>query len=311
MVKIDTIRFLKREELDILKYDELINNSQAVSIYSYSWYLDAVSDNWGALVKGNYDAALPIAFTVKFGQRIIYQPFFTREITLFSKLKNKEELSLFLEGIPKEFKKVDFGCNLKTKLPLYIRSESVNQELSLNNTYDEIYKNYSTNTKRLIKKAVKANSLIEESGDVDSFILFFKLNTGERVRYSDYNYDKLRKLITTLLENEKGKIYQVLIDGVIVAQGVYIYQDHRVTYLKGTTDDTGKKTGAMFLLMNELIKRNSNQKKVFDFGGSKIESIATFYKKFGANDRIYYIYSKNEHSWLLKKGKKLRDLLKK
>ena len=187
----------------------------------------------------------------------------------------------------------------------------VNQELSLAVTYEDIYKNYSKNTKRLIKKAIKSDSIIEESEDVDSFIQFFKLNTGEKVRYSNYNYTNLRKLIAVLLEVKKGKIYKVLINGVVVAQGVYMVQEQRVTYLKGTTDSLGKKTGAMFLLMNELIKEHSGQSKVFDFGGSKIESIATFYKKFGAKDRVYYMFSKNEHSWGLKKLKKLRDIFKK
>ena len=310
MTKIGTIRFLKREELDILKYDELINNSQFVSIYCYSWYLDAVSDNWGALVQGNYESVFPIIYTVKFGQSIIYQPFFTREIALFSK-SNTIKLDSFLDEVPKSFKKIDFGFNFKNDFSGYSREEAVNQELSLIGPYEDIYKNYSTNTKRLIKKAIKANCLIEESHDVDLFISFFKSNTGERVNYSSYDYSNLEKLITVLLENKKGKIYQVLINGGIVAQGIYMFQDHRVTYLKGSIASLGKKNGAMFLLMNELIKLNAEQAKVFDFGGSKIESIATFYKKFGAKDRDYFIYSKNEHSWILKKGKKLRDLLKK
>lgn len=310
MTKIDTIRFLKREELDILKYDELISNSQAVSIYCYSWYLDAVSDCWGALVKNDYEALLPIVYTVKIGQKIIYQPFFTREIGLFSK-SNDEEVNLFLDSIPSSFKKIDIGLNIKTEFNNFNRVEVVNQELSLESSYESIYKEYSTNTKRLIKKAIKANCLIKESNDVDSFISFFKLNTGERVSYSDYNYNNLRKLITALLINKKGKLFEVVVDEVVVAQAVYLIQEHRVTYLKGSTDTNGKKNGAMFLLMDHLIKQYAAQAMTFDFGGSKIESIATFYKKFGAKDRAYYNYSKNEHSWMLKKGKKLRDLLKK
>ena len=108
MVKIDTIRFLKREELDILKYDKLIDGHQSVSIYCYSWYLDAVSDNWGALVKGDYKVVFPVVYTVKLGQKIMYQPFFTREVSLFPE---SDELTLFLNEIPKSFKKIDFGYN--------------------------------------------------------------------------------------------------------------------------------------------------------------------------------------------------------
>lgn len=310
MTKIDTIRFLKREELDILKYDELIQRSEAVSIYCYSWYLDAVSDNWGAMVLADYTAVLPISYTVKMGQSILYQPFFTREIAVFP----TAELELFrfmLEAIPPHFKKIDLGSQLKVDVLNLNRKGVVFQELALEASYESIYSAYSTNTRRLLKKATNAKATIEEIKDVERFITFFKTHTGERVNYSAYNYEKLKMLITVLLEKGIGKIVQVSVKGEVVAQGVYLFQNHRVTYLKGTTNAVGKKIGAMFLLMDEIIKQNAGQAKTFDFGGSKIDSIAAFYKKFGAKDAVYYLYSKNEHPWWLKKGKKVMDLLKK
>ena len=163
-----------QEELDILKYDKLIDSHQSVSIYCYSWYLDAVSDNWGALVKGDYKVVFPVIYTVKLGQKIMYQPFFTREVSLFPE---SDELTLFLNEIPKSFKKVDFGYNKAISFHNYEIKEVVNQELSLAVTYEDIYKNYSKNTKRLIKKAIKSDSIIEESEDVDSFIQFFKFSS--------------------------------------------------------------------------------------------------------------------------------------
>lgn len=312
MTKISTNRFIEREELNVSKYNELVSESEETSIYSYAWYLDVVSDNWGCLVYGDYELVFPIAYTVKFGQKIIYQPFFTREFSFFGsknlvKLKGEELLGF----LPKEFKKVDFSMSSEYNLMGYNVVEVLNQELLLIDGYESVYKAYSTNTKRLVKKALKASCSIELSTDVDSFTTFFKENTGMQVNYSLENYDRLNALIKTLIKNKTGELYHVKIDGLIVAQGVFIFQNHKITYLKGTTNLIGKKCGAMFLLMNHVIQENKTNAKSFDFGGSKINSIASFYKKFGAKDRVYYQYSKNEHSWVLKKGKMLRDLLKK
>jgi hypothetical protein len=312
MANISTIRFIERDQIEITKYNQLVENSLGVSIYCYSWYLDSVSDNWGCLVKGDYEAVYPLVYTVKFGQKIIYQPFFTREFSFFS-LQELGELDKveFIESVPPEFKKIDFAIDSKLKVQNLEVTEVMNQELVIGSDYENTYKDYSTNTKRLIKKALKAGCVVEASNNVAKFITFFKENTGSQVNYESKHYENLELLIKTLVENKKGCIYQVKQNSNTLAIGVYLFQNHRITYLKGTADPEGKKIGAMFLLMDKVIKENKTKASVFDFGGSKVSSIANFYKKFGAKDRTYYQYFRNEHSWVLKKGKMLRDLLKK
>lgn len=312
MTKINTIRFIEREDIELIKYNQLVDSSLGVSIYCYSWYLDAVCDHWGCLVLDDYKAIFPFAYTVKFGQKIIYQPFFTREFSFFGKDKIDLELKKkLLKSIPIEFKKVDFAIFDEILVENYKVSKVVNQELNITIGYENIYTNYSTNAKRLIKKALKVNCMIQSSEDAKQFINFFKQNTGTQVTYSEKHYTNLEKLIETILSNKVGELYQVKLEGEIVAQAIYLFQSNRITYLKGAANPKGKKVGAMFLLMDYIIKENKVNANVFDFGGSRIDSIAEFYKKFGAENRFYFQYSKNEHSWLLKKGKKLRDLLKK
>ena len=312
MANIKTIRFINRKEIDLVKYNNLISKSKNISIYCYAWYLDAVSDNWGVLIQGDYDVVLPIPFTIKFGLNIIYQPYFTREITLFYDSKKEEPcLSDFINALPKKFKQIDFNISIKESIKDYKIKETQHQELNLDKPYEEVYKDYSKNTKRLIKKAKKQDCIITKTTDTEPFILFFKQNTGKQVDYTNSHYNNLNKLTKLALEHQKGVLYQVLVENRTVAYGYYLLQDHRITYLKGSATEEGKKIGAMFLLMNTVIEENCHQSKVFDFGGSKIESIAQFYAKFGAKNRNYYSYSKNEHSWLIKKGKNIRDFLKK
>ena len=60
------IRYLKREEIDIQKYDECIENSLESLSYAYSWYLDIVADNWDVLVYDNYKAVMPVPWRKKY-----------------------------------------------------------------------------------------------------------------------------------------------------------------------------------------------------------------------------------------------------
>ena len=64
---------------------KLLSVLSALSLYCYSWYLDAVSDNWGALVMGDYEFIMPIPYTVKKNQSILYQPFFSQQLNVLGK----------------------------------------------------------------------------------------------------------------------------------------------------------------------------------------------------------------------------------
>ena len=55
-----------------------------------------------------------------------------------------------------------------------------------------------------------------------------------------------------------------------------------------------KKNGAMYGLMNFAFETYKDRYSKFDFGGSDVESVATFYKKFGAIDNSYYNYLIND-----------------
>ena len=59
--------FLSRKEIDEVKWDQLIAGSTAETIYPYSWYLDAVSDRWSAMVVDDYRFVMPVVWRKKAG----------------------------------------------------------------------------------------------------------------------------------------------------------------------------------------------------------------------------------------------------
>jgi hypothetical protein len=59
--------------------------------------------------------------------------------------------------------------------------------------------------------------------------------------------------------------------------------------MKGTLNDAGKKTGALVYLIDAVLEKYADECRVLDFIGSNQESIASFYRKFGAKDYHYSI----------------------
>ncbi len=308
----DEIRWVERKGLDVEKFDALVNSISCVGVYQQSWYLDCVCDNWGAFVIGEYQAVLPIAYTIKFGQKIIYQPYFTREFNPSGSKITLFEIEQIIGIELKEINKIQYCTHQDFEIKGLDKTQQKYQFLDMKIGYEGVRKNYSKNAKRLIKKAQKKIYTIEESDNTEEFVLFFQKHTGGQVDYTKRHYDNLSRLISQAVKNKKGNLFIVKNEiNEVVAQGFYLFHGKRVYYLKGSTNAEGKKNGAMFLLMDYVIKEYSTTCTIFDFGGSRIESISGFYKRFGAIDDIYYEYTRNDLPWILKKGKKIKELFKK
>jgi hypothetical protein len=71
------IKYLSREELDDVKYNNCIAESTQSNVYAFSWYLDIVSDQWSALILNDYEAVMPLTWNSKFKfLNYAIQPFF-------------------------------------------------------------------------------------------------------------------------------------------------------------------------------------------------------------------------------------------
>ena len=78
------MEFIERKNIDLEKWNRRIQAAEVENIFCYSWYLDAVAENWGALVSDeNYSTILPVPYTIKLGIKKFYQAPFTREYDIF------------------------------------------------------------------------------------------------------------------------------------------------------------------------------------------------------------------------------------
>ena len=153
------IRFLKRKEIDVYKWDECIAQSKDSQAFYFSWYLDTCCEQWGALVEGDYETVFPFAYKNKLGIEYIHQAFFIRHYGVISKNEIDENKRVeFLNAIPEDFKYLDFCLHEShQEIPTYAKSESkIYQKLSLRDSHTEIQKGYNENLVRNLKKAEKA-----------------------------------------------------------------------------------------------------------------------------------------------------------
>lgn len=284
------IRFIKRKEIDIQKYDTCIKNSLQRRVYAFSWYLDVVADSWGILVLNDYKAVMPIPFMrakkYLYVKKVI-QPFFCQQLGVFSKTFLGELETDFYQNFVALQPKI-YNFNSENTGVIFNDAFSIkktNYELSLEKAYKSIAENYSKNLRRNIKKAINNNLQIQNISINE--LVSFKRKVS---KYSLPKEELTKEILTKLVLKNKGKSYAVFKEKDLIAVVFLIFDKNRITYLMSGSNEIGKQTGAIAFFFDTLLKQYASKKIILDFEGSEITGIARFFKSFGAEKKEYINY---------------------
>lgn len=243
----------------------------------------------------------------------MYQPHFAQQLGIFSKEKNYSA-EKFLKAIPEKFRFIEICMNtdnfeqLRQNIPSGFSSkENSNYELNLKNNYQKLFSDYSENTKRNIKKAIKNRvEISSEKSDVNEIIKLFKKNKGKQFSHLKNDFYQTFKTLTEICGKKNCiEIYSAFDPKKNLCAGaVFVIYKSCAIFLFSATNNEAKKNGAMFLLIDSFIKKHSENLTTLDFEGSNDENLARFYKSFGAKETVYLQLKKNNlpkyFQWLKK-----------
>jgi len=300
-----SIKYLKHNKIDFKKWDWCISRSFNGIAYAYSWYLDIVSENWDALILGDYETVMPLTHSKKMGINYVFQPLYTQQLGVFSITQLTPKIvSKFIDAIPKEFKLLNINLNKFNKVENKKYKTVINKtyELDLIEPYDKIYKNFSTNTKRNIKKAKSNNINIIESVSANELIDLIKNNLGQKIkRLNEHHYNNIRKIIAFGIKHQIGNLIGAYTaQNTLCASAFFLTTNNKSIYLFAASNNEGIESRAMFLLIDYFIKQNSERNITLDFEGSNIESLARFYSGFNAKKCNYINVKVNKLPWILR-----------
>jgi len=288
------IQYLTREKLNIEKYDDCISNALNTRIYAFSWYLDIVADDWGILVKDDYEAVMPLPKKRKYFIPYIYLAPWTQQLGIFSSnYIDKTVVFSFIESIPKKFKLIDVFLNSNNTVNLQKIKLRDNFVLSLDKTYDQLKSHYGKGRKSSCKQAKLFNLNIIENYDHVKIIELFKANKGGELNRANKDYDILNDLMKYAIQYNFVQIFGVINSNKELIGGAFFLKDkHRISYLFSAINNEGREKQAMSLLMDHVIKTYAASNYILDFEGSMIKELASFFKSFGAQKEIYFHFKK-------------------
>ncbi|MEO5946951.1 MAG: hypothetical protein ABIP79_09050 [Chitinophagaceae bacterium] len=301
------IIYLRQWQINKTKWDSCIEAADNGLIYGYSFYLDAMSKNWDALILNDYEAVMPLPWNKKYGIAYIYQPFLTAQLGIFGKQISEKLVTDFIASIPSSFRYIDIALNKKNLHGIPIASSTYynNYELDLNFSYEYLYDNYRENIQRNIKKAYQQGCTVQKNIDVEKIIDLAILQMKTNGHESKENIDRFRTLFTVLQNQNMTSTYGIVSkENKLLASCVFFFSHNRAFYILVGNHPDGKSSGASHALIDAFIKDNAGKSVILDFEGSDIPTLAFFYSSFGAENEVYPAIKINRLPFYLKWLKK-------
>lgn len=289
------IKYLRHNEIDKSKWDDLISRSPQSRIYAFTWYLDSVAINWDALVYEDYRAVFPLCWNNNYlGFKRIVQPLASQQLGLFT-LQEKvpqEMVRDFILAIPNSFKHVVIQLNEDNPIPKltgWIIKERINMILPLKDSYEELLSRFTRHTKN-IGKPKKLGLIINNGNSIEKALeLYFQFNKHKLGQLNSKEKTALKDVVIKCFH--KGLAFvKIVVDEneVIHAVSLFLKSNDRIYNLLSASSKSGRNSNAMYFLLNEVIKEYANSKYILDFEGSMIPGIASFFSCFGVIKKPYY-----------------------
>jgi len=296
------ITHIEHSKINKYKWDNCIRHSFNGIVYAFSWYLDKVCEDWEALIAGDYELVMPLTSQKKYKISFLVQPYYTQQLGVFStKRLMPETLSYFIEAIPQKYRFININLNTFNNIEIndFTIYDKITYELDLIEGYKKLYSKFSTNTRRNIKKSEKNKVSISPNISASELLNLKKNNSA--IPYTDDIMSTARRVISAALIKHIGKIYGAYTDrNTLCAAAFFISTHNKAIYLIGASTEEGKTNGTMTAIMNFYIKENAEKNLTLDFEGSNIESVARFFKGFGAKKCSYQNLQRNNLPWYLK-----------
>ncbi|HRD57734.1 MAG TPA: hypothetical protein PK504_06775 [Ferruginibacter sp.] len=289
----NNIQYLRHGQIDKTKWDSTIENSPNGFIYCRSFFLDAMC-TWDALVLGDYDYVMPLPHKNKWGIQYIYTPFFIGQTGIISSLEiSNQMVNCFLKAIPKHFSYIDLSLNEGNVLPEANECtnvlQRVNYILPLNQLYHLIENNYSKDAKKNLRQAAQYHLNFVEDIGLEKVVSFFKNAYGSlNEKISDDIFNSFIEAGNKAIQQGVGLTVGLTnAEGQLVSAAFLGKDTKRIYYICAAPNEAGRNANAQHVLIDELIRKYAGSNLLFDFEGSDIPAVATFYKKFSPEIKMY------------------------
>ena len=303
-------------------YRQFFDNQKAnettevgLCVFSEAWFLDAVcgAENWDVCLdvaqNGRINGFLPYFLTKKMGLTISQQPVLTGYIGLWlhyetrwnAHQKASQERTVLKNLIaqlpPTAYFSQAYPPAFQNWLPFHWAGFDTTVRMThtlrgLQDT-DTVFKNFKDNVRKKIKKTA-ATIRVEKTDDILLVYAIYDQIMATKGRKMSYSLSFLNHLHTKIKENQAGQLFKAHDTEGVVHAAVYVIWDASTAYYwLGGSAVAHRNSGALTLLLWEIMQDMAKRGlQNFDFTGSAMENLESFFSAFNAEKRTYFKVSR-------------------
>lgn len=293
----NNIEILSSHQIDKFKWNTLVNNSINGLIYAQSDLLDSLADNWAAVIVGDYEAILPIPYRKKWGLNYSYTVPFVQQLGLIGNLE-ATQLAEIKSQIQKKFRYGTIQLNSgNATLANHFRAiPKPNMYLSLQQPFSVLNNTFKKEISKISIKLIADKWIYNKTIHAKDCINLYCRMQGHKMKHiKAYEFERLFRFCienknpnlqyyTRAVQNAAGEICSVIL---------LLRDNKRIYNIINASTSEGRQAGANYLLYYECLKEFSELPLLFDFEGSSIPGIASFYNKFNPLKEFYFLWHYN------------------
>ncbi|MGV3610038.1 MAG: hypothetical protein ACO1N0_03750 [Fluviicola sp.] len=285
------MHFVNADSIEIkTKWDGFVS-SQNASVFSESIYLDATAENWSILYSDDLKSGMACPYVVKGGVKILVTPFFNRFMEWIGEPVSEQKL---MEALKSEFPVADLQVGRG-----FLLNQRIYQKLAPGNL------KLNQQAKRSLNKSTEF--VVKQGENIPEMMRLLQSELQNRIHGINAQTLAILEKLVTGYQGKRLVQLNLLHENTWLG-GIWILEtDSTILYLKGTTNEDAKKSGGMYKLILHAIEYAHSREKIFDFGGSNVESVRRFNLNFGAEDVVYSQISWNNAPFWWRTLKMIRD----
>ena len=285
------LKIVRRKNINIQKWDELVGRTRGAAVFSCSFYLDAVAENWCVLVDDDYKVGLALPYTVRAKRKILYTPIFVSYLEVLGSIDSTLALK---EIILKKFKTIEIEFKQEILGPA--------KEVFVTQFLNEDAKRKGQ-VNRMLNKSKRAELEIILTQEWKT--VFDTLSSELKGKFSgmtESSLNRLKKAYSCAEERKLLKTFEIRKGQECVGGVICIENNGQLLYSKGASRPDVRDQGGMYAVIDGAIAYAQENDLTFDFGGSRVEGVRRFNHAFGGEDFNYFSYridkSPNWFKWV-------------
>lgn len=293
-----SIYYVSHNEIDLEKWDKTIMHAFNGNVYGFSWYLDRVTLKWDALVEDDYARIMPLPHRHQFSLQYVFQPFLARQLGVYSrKSLYQEDVERFLHSIPKNFRYVNTNLNLfnAAESTIYKCQKLYSYELDVIPPYNTLFKKYSSDFKKKLKKAYEAPLHIFRHVSPEDFMRFIRTHLIRQFHWVTEEHLLMIKSLARFGSKNNIAHFTAAYNKYHEATAMvfWLKTHHRAIYLVAAASQEGYASHALPFLIDDYIRQNAEKNLLLDFDEPQGSGQAALYKALGALPCPFYNCRRN------------------